>query len=1086
MGDVEWMMLEGKISELQSDIDSFRLISHQDVAPESFTNTVNMQWLLCKYTKEAMDRLISKMTTPDPTPDRSWLGRVASLLSLTHGGGASAVSNLASLDWRGVSSAIRKVAVPARALGVLETIKALLAGGAQPGAEDTRGRNILDYFFLIASREYDHGPWAQPALRIALSLLVGVETRPPLAFGPDATVPETTEFFASRRFLWPADLDVAGKFTKVTALYSAVLHLRDPVLVRILLAAGATPSRATVFSRKPNRRRPRNWSLLHRAARKGDLGAARLIAASPELLAACIDVKGEQPSVQAEFRRAAADAIAEGDFKRLRAILALCRRFRSWRHADIARSLGVIIDSPVFETVFDCVDSDDALSGVATKRIQFTTSAWYAGSSVAKEMGYNARQTRQSHKQRLNYHITLLCSTSIMASSAPAPPPPRRPPPSLPAWMWEQVLVTAADGDVRALFHASLVSRAVHCAVWAASPVAIARTLRRMLLACSPKLQFVAPILLLEVCVVMIWMEILPLDQFLGVLALLVAPPASFGAPVLTPEKHGNAAWMGYKRLPLWTSMRAAASVLRVFSCAGFLLNLQGTNVEQLYVPFAEDFYRKVGMSIAFSERPFGMNIKLAESDLDPSSDYSISALIQSYKDWGRIQEFAVGATRTAEMHVVRGLIRTAAVDSHQLLNLAAASGHVFVAEFILTRLGVDVDKCYDGYNPLASALDALEFTGKKAFTRSIGAVIGDFEWMMLACKISELQDDIDSFRQISHLDVAPESFTSTANMQWLLCKFTKEAMDRLISKMTTPDPTPDRSWLGRVASLLSLTHGGGASAVSNLASLDWRGVSSTIKEVAVPAHALGVLETIKALLAGGAQPGVEDTRGRNALDYFFLIAGREYDHGPWAQPALRIALSLLVGVETRPPLAFVPDATVPETTEFFAARRFLCPAELHAAGKFTKVTALYSAVLHLRDPVLVRILLAAGATPSRATLFSRKPNRRRPRNWSLLHRAARKSDLGAAQLIAAIPELLAACIDVKGEQPSVQAEFRRAAADAIEAGDIKRLRAILWLCGRFRSWRHTDIARSLGVIVDSPVFEKVFDCVGSDDLLSG
>ncbi|KAJ1533625.1 hypothetical protein HK405_000418, partial [Cladochytrium tenue] len=77
-----------------------------------------------------------------------------------------------------------------------------------------------------------------------------------------------------------------------------------------------------------------------------------------------------------------------------------------------------------------------------------------------------------------------------------------------------------------------LVLRAVHCAAWAASPVAIARTQRRMLLACSPKLHFVAPIFLLEVCVVMIWMEILPLDQFLGVLALLVAPPASFGAPV--------------------------------------------------------------------------------------------------------------------------------------------------------------------------------------------------------------------------------------------------------------------------------------------------------------------------------------------------------------------------------------------------------------------------------------------------------------------------------------------------------------------------------------------------------------------------
>ncbi|KAJ1544353.1 hypothetical protein HK405_008723 [Cladochytrium tenue] len=651
-----------------------------------------------------------------------------------------------------------------------------------------------------------------------------------------------------------------------------------------------------------------------------------------------------------------------------------------------------------------------------------------------------------------------------MAAPAPAPPPPRRPPPSLPACVWEQVLVTAADGDVRALFRASLVSRAVHCAVWAASPVAIARTLRRMLLACSPNLHLVSPFHLEEVCVVMIWMEILPLDQFLGVLALLVAPPASFGAPVLTPEKHEIVAFMAYRRLALWTSMRAAASVLRVFSRAGFLLNLQAANVD---------------------ERAFGMNIRLAESDLDPSSDYSISALIQSYKDWGRIEEFAVGATLTAEMHVVRGLIRTAAVDSHQLLNLAAASGHVLVAEFIMNRLGVDVDKCYDGYNPLASALDRLEFTGKKAFTQTMGAVIGDFEWMMLEGKISELQSDIDSFRLIAHQDVAPESFKNTAHMQWLLCKFTKEAMDRLISKMTTPDPTPERSWLGRVTSLLSLTHGGRTSAVRHFASLDWDGVSSAIRKVAVPARALGVLETIKALLAGGAQPGAEDTRGRNILDYFFLIAGREYDHGPWAQPALRIALSLLVGVETRPPLSFGPDATVPETTEFFAARRFLWPADLHAAGKFTKVTALYSAVLHLRDPVLVRILLAAGAAPSRATVFSRKPNRRRPRNWSLLHRAARKGDLGAARLIAAIPELLAACIGVKGEQPSVQAEFRRAAADAIAEGDIKRLRAILGLCGRYRSWRHADIARSLGVIVDSPLFEEVFDCVDSDDLLS-
>ncbi|KAJ1567754.1 hypothetical protein HK405_004886 [Cladochytrium tenue] len=673
-----------------------------------------------------------------------------------------------------------------------------------------------------------------------------------------------------------------------------------------------------------------------------------------------------------------------------------------------------------------------------------------------------------------------------MASSATAPPPRRPPPPSLPGWVWEQVLVMAADGDVRALFRASLVSRAVHCAVWAASPIAIARTLRRMLLACSPNLHLVSRFHLEEVCVVMIWMEILPLDQFLGVLALLVAPPASFGAPVLTLEKHGNAAFMAYRRLALWTFMRAAASVLRVFSRAGFLLNLPVTNVEQVYVPFAEEFYRKVGMSIAFSERPFGMNVRMAECDLDPSSDYSIPALIQSFKDWGRIQEFAVGATCTAEMHAVRGLIRTAAVDSHQLLNMAAASGHVFVAEFIMTRLGVDVDKCYDGYNPLASALDALEFTGKKAFTRTMGDVIGDFEWMMLEGKISELQDDIDSFRQISHLDVAPESFTNTAHMQWLLRKFTKKAMDRLISKMTTPDPTPERSWLGRVASLLSLTHGGRTSAVRHFASLDWDGVSSAIRKVAIPARALGVLETIKALLAGGAQPGVEDTRGRSILDYFFLIAGREYDHGPWAQPALRIALSLLVGVETRPPLSFGPDAAVPETTEFFASRRFLWPADLDAAGKFTKVTALYSAVLHLRDPVLVRILLAAGAAPSRATVFSRKPNRRRPRNWSLLHRAARKSDLGAARLIAASPELLAACIGVKGEQPSVQAEFRRAAADAIAEGDIKRLRAILALCGCFRSWRHADIARSLGVILDSPLFETVFDCVDSDDLLSG
>ncbi|KAJ1569685.1 hypothetical protein HK405_008572 [Cladochytrium tenue] len=674
-----------------------------------------------------------------------------------------------------------------------------------------------------------------------------------------------------------------------------------------------------------------------------------------------------------------------------------------------------------------------------------------------------------------------------MAASAPAPPPPPpppppRPPPLLPAWAWEQVLVTAADGDLRALFRASLASRDVHCAVWAASPVAIARTLRRMLRDYTPNL---ASYRWLEVCAVMVWMELLPLDLFIGVLALLVAPPASFGAPVLTPDKHPDAAQVAYRKLPLGTSMRTAASVLGVFSRAGFLL-LPDTRDGQADVPFADEFFRSVGLSITFSERSVGMCVKLAECDLDSSSDYSIPALIQSFKVWGSIREFAIGATRIAEIRAVKGLLRTAAMESQQLLNVAAASGHGFVAEFIMTRLPVDVDKYYNGYNPLSSALDALEFLGKKAFTRRMGDVIGEVEWMMLECKIVALKHDIDTFGWISHQYLAPESFTNTSHMQWLLCKYKKEAMDHLISKMTNPDPTPGRSWLGRVASLLSLTHGGCASAVSNLVSLDWRGVSSAVRKVAVPARALGVLETIRALLAGGAQPGAEDIRGRNALDYFFLIAGREYDRGPWAQPALRIVLSLLVGVEARPPLAFRPDATVPETTEFFAARRFLWPADLHAAGKFTKVTPLYSAVLHLRDPVLVRILLAAGAVPSRATLFSRKPNRRRPCNWSLLHRAARKGDLGAARLIAASPELLAAYIDVKGGQPPAQAEFRRAAADAIAEGDVKRLRTILSLCGRFRSWRHADFARSLGVIVDSPIFEKVYDCVDSDDELSG
>ncbi|KAJ1545871.1 hypothetical protein HK405_007599, partial [Cladochytrium tenue] len=253
-----------------------------------------------------------------------------------------------------------------------------------------------------------------------------------------------------------------------------------------------------------------------------------------------------------------------------------------------------------------------------------------------------------------------------------------------------------------------------------------------------------------------------------------------------------------------------------------------------------------------------------------------------------------------ADILAVQGLIRTAEVDAHQMLNLAAASGHVFVAEFIMTRLGVDVDKYYDGYNLLAFALDTLEFTGKKAFTRSMGHVVGDVERMMLECK---LQSDIDSFRRISRLDVAPESFTNTAHMQWWLCKFTKEAMNRLISKMIIPNPEPERYWLGRVTSLLSLTHGGRASA-------------------------------------------------RDTLDYFFLDAGREYDYGPWAQLALQIALSL-VRVKTRLPLVFGPDAAVPETTEFFAARRFIWPANLDAAGKFTKVTALYLAVLHF-----IRILL--------------------------------------------------------------------------------------------------------------------------------
>ncbi|KAJ1548728.1 hypothetical protein HK405_016096 [Cladochytrium tenue] len=536
-----------------------------------------------------------------------------------------------------------------------------------------------------------------------------------------------------------------------------------------------------------------------------------------------------------------------------------------------------------------------------------------------------------------------------MAGAAPAPPP-RRPPSLLPVSVWEQVLVTAANGDMRSLFRDSLVSRAIHCAVWAASPVAIARTLRRMLRACSPHLRLVSSFRLVEVSAVMAWMELLPLDQFVGVLALLVTPPASFGAPALTLDKHPDAAGMAYKRLPLGTSMRTAARVLRVFSRAGFFL-LPSTRFEQVDVPFADEFYRSVGLSVALSDRLLGMCVRLAECDLDSSSDYSIPALIQAYKDWGRIREFAIGATRIAEINAIKGLLRTAAVDLHQLLNLAAASA-----------------------------------------TNDPGLGV------------------------------------------WRLC---------------SRSPTED----------------------------------ARARKVAVPARALGVLETINALVAGGAQPGAEDIRGRNALDYFFLVAGREYDHGPWVQRALQIALSVLVGVETRPPLAFGPDAAVPETTEFLAARRFLWPADLDAAGKFTKMTPLFSAVLHF--PVLVRILLAAGAAPSRATLFSRKPNRRRPRNWSLLHRAAREGALGAARLIAANPELLAACIDVKGGQTSVQAEFRRAAADAIAEGDIKRLRAILAVCGRYRSWCHADFARSLEVNAHSPIIENVFDSVDSNDLFS-